>query len=734
MSGSGALINKEVLISLVISTLGRTTPLERLFESLLTQEHKNFEVIVVDQNRDNRLDPLFGEGRWSFPLRRQRTPGETGLSRGRNTGWEIAEGSIIVFPDDDCWYPSWFLARGLFLMAATGADFLSGRAADEDGRSINGRYELTAQPINRANVWTTGIEWTIFFKRTALMAVSGFDPEIGIGASTPWQSCEGQDLMLRALANRLKGYYDPSIYGYHATFDIEAEAGIQGKGRKYGRGIGYVLRVHQYGLWSALKWIGRPVIGLIVFFVRGKFKHVEYYRNVAIGRFEGWSGRLIGSPGGPSDKGPFFWHSQGSSSGTQNEAAGSKDQVLQIATPKPEAFVSPRPSAPARTSHGESFGHTEESASTASLPRVQQRLTINGRFLTQNLTGVQRYCREIVSSLDNLLQDEQWRAALTAKIIVPSAGAHCLDLHAIGVQPTLGRVGGPAWTQCVLPILSRGVLLSLGNIGPVVSSNHVICIHDLNTYLAPESYSTAFRIYYRTILPILAKRAARVVTVSNFSARMLDEFKLCPLDKITVIPNGHEHVQRWRPDRSVYASSLSGNRPFVFVLGSRAWHKNVQILFDIARELDSLGLDLLVAGAPNRHFSPVEQSAAPNVRMLGFVTDDDLAALYRNALCFAFPSLTEGFGLPALEAMALGCPVIASNCASMPEVCGSAALYADPKSPRAWLDQIKRLHADQDLAASLRAEGCRQAARFSWTKSAQLYLNLIMSLVPGAAD
>ena len=120
--------------------------------------------------------------------------------------------------------------------------------------------------------------------------------------------------------------------------------------------------------------------------------------------------------------------------------------------------------------------------------------------------------------------------------------------------------------------------------------------------------------------------------------------------------------------------------------------------------------------------------------MLGFVTDDDLAALYQNALCFAFPSLTEGFGLPALEAMALGCPVIASNCASMPEVCGSAALYADPKSPRAWLDQIKRLHADRDLAASLRAEGCRQATRFSWTKSAQLYLNLIMSLVSRAAD
>ena len=379
------------------------------------------------------------------------------------------------------------------------------------------------------------------------------------------------------------------------------------------------------------------------------------------------------------------------------------------------------------------FDRAEVLDSTARLPRVRERLTINGRFLTQNLTGVQRYAREIVSAMDNLLQDERWSAPITAKIIVPPAGAHGLDLRAIRIQPTFGRVGGPTWTQCLLPILSRGVLLSLGNIGPVISSNQIICIHDLNTYLAPESYSHAFRYYYRTILPLLAKRAARVVTVSKFSARMLEEFKLCPPEKITIIPNGYEHVERWRPDRSTYASSLSGIRPFVFVLGSRAQHKNVQILFEIARDLDALSLDILVAGASNRFFSPVEQSAAPNVRMLGFVTDDDLSALYQRAFCFAFPSLTEGFGLPALEAMALGCPVIASGCASLPEVCGKAALYADPKSPRAWLDQINRLRIDPDLAATLRADGRRQAACFSWRKSAQLYLNLIRSLFPQAA-
>jgi glycosyltransferase involved in cell wall biosynthesis len=293
--GATTLAGNEILVSLIVTTRGRMAPLERLFESFVAQEHKNFEVIVVDQNLDNRLDPLFVGKRWPFPLRRIETPHESGSSRGRNKGWQFAQGEIIVFPDDDCWYPSWFLARGVAQMESTGADFLSGRAADQDGNSINGRFESAAQPIGRNNVWTTGIEWTIFFKRAALTKVGGFDPEIGIGASTPWQSCEGQDIMLRALSQQLKGYYDPSIYGHHDSFDIEAESGIQGKGRKYGRGVGHVLRVHRYGVLAALKWIGRPMFGSMLFFVRGKIKHVQYFLNVAIGRFEGWSGWVIGA-------------------------------------------------------------------------------------------------------------------------------------------------------------------------------------------------------------------------------------------------------------------------------------------------------------------------------------------------------------------------------------------------------------------------------------------------------
>lgn len=355
-------------------------------------------------------------------------------------------------------------------------------------------------------------------------------------------------------------------------------------------------------------------------------------------------------------------------------------------------------------------------------------LTINGRFLSQETTGVQRYAREIVAELDQLIQNSLSRSSssLSAKIVVP-AKADVPPLYGIKVQRTVG--GGPLWDQFVLPVATQGISLSLGNVGPLFASNHILCIHDLNVLIAPASYSRAFGFYYRITLPLLARTAARVVTVSQFSARMLVDFRICSPEKITVIPNGHEHTRRWRPGNSAFAAREAHSRPYVLMLGSHALHKNVGIILAIARELDAVGLDILVAGKSSTIFSAIETGPVPpNVRMLGFVTEDDLAALYQNAMCFAFPSLTEGFGLPALEALALGCPVVATDAASLPEVCGDAALYADPRSPRAWLDQIKRLHAEPALAQTLRAKAARQVERFSWATSARQYFDLVLRL------
>ena len=278
-------------ISLVITTLGRTTQLFRLFDSVARQSFTDFEVIVVDQNVDDRLGELFSR-EWPFQLTRIRMPVQRGVSLGRNIGWQACTGTLIVFPDDDCWYPPSFLASGIQRLSETGADILTGRAADETGRSINGRYAAAPHEINKANVWISGIEWSMIFKKNVLETVGGFDERIGIGASTPWQSCEGQDLILRALAKGFKCYFDPSFFGHHEELNVVApDRAMNLKGRAYGRGLGYVLRTHDYSKLIAAVWVIRPLARAGLNLFRGNFKSLRYLLNVSLGRLEGALGR-----------------------------------------------------------------------------------------------------------------------------------------------------------------------------------------------------------------------------------------------------------------------------------------------------------------------------------------------------------------------------------------------------------------------------------------------------------
>jgi len=286
--------SEAVSVALIVATRGRMRELEILFESLAAQDFKNFEIIIVDQNDDNRLGAMCEHWQSTLKMRRLWTPSERGASRARNMGWAQTGCPIVLFPDDDCWYPPSFLSRVLNTMQSTDADIVCGRAADTRAQDINGRFEGTAQWVTRENVWTTQIEWMIIFRLTALQAVSGFDPTIGVGASTPWQSCEGQDIVLRAMAKGLKCYYDNSLYGPHPELDIYTpDERMCRKGRVYARGLGYVLHHHNYTRLSLMNWVLRPVVKACLFLVMGKFDRARYYRNVAIGRWEGWSGRLL---------------------------------------------------------------------------------------------------------------------------------------------------------------------------------------------------------------------------------------------------------------------------------------------------------------------------------------------------------------------------------------------------------------------------------------------------------
>jgi glycosyltransferase involved in cell wall biosynthesis len=355
---------------------------------------------------------------------------------------------------------------------------------------------------------------------------------------------------------------------------------------------------------------------------------------------------------------------------------------------------------------------------------------INGRFLIQRMTGVQRYALEIVTALDDILSekgDVPIRPGM--RLVVPPDAEVTPALSTIEIRRTI-LGSGHAWDQFVLPLYAGAGVLSLGNFGPVLARNHIVCIHDANTFIQPESYSRTFGLAYRTLLPLIGRRAGRVATVSRFSADVLVRYGVCQREKIFIAPNGHEHALRWNASLAKAPLLATLKRPFVLLLGSTAKHKNVDIILAQAQALDEAGIDVVVVGATSTIFTATAPAfGGSNIHYAGYVGDDDLAAFYEAALCLVFPSKTEGFGIPPLEAMTRGCPVISSNAASLVEVGGDAVAYVDPDHGDGWRDAIIGLAHNQDVRATMAALGRKRAALFSWKRSAQLYLNEIQRLI-----
>jgi glycosyltransferase involved in cell wall biosynthesis len=354
---------------------------------------------------------------------------------------------------------------------------------------------------------------------------------------------------------------------------------------------------------------------------------------------------------------------------------------------------------------------------------MTRRWTINGRFLSQPTTGVQRYARELVRSLDTLIAEQGPLArGLEVRLHCPP-GSDQIPLAFIE-RREIGRTSGHIWEQTRLPLsLDKGGLLSLSNTGPLLSRKHIVCIHDANVWNAPQSYSRAFRNFYRTLLPCLGKTAWGISTVSDYSLGELVRRGVIPMQRAFVAPNGHEHALRWAPEHSV-RTRLAASPETIVMIGSVAPHKNMGLVLGMADRLAEAGLRIAIVGMSDTRVyrSGATSANAQNIHWLGRIADGELAALLADSLCLAFPSLTEGFGLPALEAMAIGCPVVVSDRASLPEVCGNAALFAPPDDSEAWLDCFMQLRTSQALRAQMIGKGRARAAAYSWRATGLRYL------------
>lgn len=341
----------------------------------------------------------------------------------------------------------------------------------------------------------------------------------------------------------------------------------------------------------------------------------------------------------------------------------------------------------------------------ASLP-----IFINTRARTAGLSGVQRYTIELQRRMGNRLRP-----------VAPW-------------QPMQG-IKGHLWEQVVLPaVVRKGLLWSPANSGPLSVRAQVLTVHDVASLEHPEWYSPAFAAWYRWMTPKLVHRVRRVITVSEFSKQRLLALTAVDESQVVVIPGGVDSRFYPRPAKEVERVRRQLNIPspfYVLSLGALEPRKNLRRLLaawaSCARRLpDDIWLVIAGSKGASQVFSHLDLgSSAPRVHMTGFVADCDLPALYSGALALAYVSTYEGFGLPALEAMACAAVPLAANNTALPEVVGDAGLLVNPFDSEAISAGIESLVQDCALRQELKARALKRGREFSWERAAALTWSIL---------
>ena len=353
---------------------------------------------------------------------------------------------------------------------------------------------------------------------------------------------------------------------------------------------------------------------------------------------------------------------------------------------------------------------------------------INGRFLTQPNTGVQRYAREIVANFDLMLEKSQLAHEVCIRCLVPPGTARSTLWKHITIED-VGVNRGNLWEQIDLPLyLKGGFLFSPSNTGPVLYQNQAVTFHDASVFAVPHAYSFWFRLKYRLIFKSLARLAKIIFTVSKFSRGELSRYLKYSSEKLKVIHLAGDHLDPTRADTSILSRHNLLKDRYIFMVGSQSLHKNHASVWKALESINS-GTKVVFAGAQYQKIFNREgtRARAKDFILLGYITDEELKALYLNALCIVFPSYYEGFGLPILEAMWCGCPVLCARAASLPEVARDAALFFNPMDSSDIANAINQVMLDQQLRSSLIQKGYQRAKDFSWRITASQTMDVLLT-------
>lgn len=340
------------------------------------------------------------------------------------------------------------------------------------------------------------------------------------------------------------------------------------------------------------------------------------------------------------------------------------------------------------------------------------RLGVNGRFYAARVTGVQRFALEVA---ERLLPD--------ATLFLPAGAEPPAGLSA-STRVVRGRLRGHAWEQVELPRQVRragcDVVLHMAGTAPLAAAGDVLVVHDVLPLTHPRWFSRGFRTWRRAVLERAAPRAARVVTVSEWSRREIARTLWVAPGRIVVAPQGIEPFHR-PADAEAVARVRAERRlpvPFLLTVGAGDPRKNLPFLGSVLRRWRERGGEpppLAVVGEPAPHlFIPAGGWPADvDVRVLGRVDDAELHALYTAASALCFPSRAEGFGRPPLEALACGTPAVVADYGAAAEVLGGTARIV-PLDPDAWVDALRPLVEEGERAT----EGGELTARYRWETAA----------------
>ena len=286
----------------------------------------------------------------------------------------------------------------------------------------------------------------------------------------------------------------------------------------------------------------------------------------------------------------------------------------------------------------------------------------------------------------------------------------------IAPRPALAHRRGQAWEQLALPRLARGsrALLSPANLAPAAGRRNVVMIHDVAAFVG-DWYGSAYGRWHRAVLPRVARGARRLIAPSETVREQLVQVLGADPARTRVVALGVDagFAAGAEPDRARARYGLA--RPYVLAVGSDVPRKNFALLDRVAPALAREGIDIALAGS-GRPYMP---AGSYGVRVLDYVPETELPGLYAGAAAFVMPSLYEGFGLPCLEAMACGTPVVAATSPALPEACGPAALFADPRDPAAFAEACCASSHEGAERSRLVAAGRERAARLTWERTAR---------------